>query len=160
MRFTPKHIIFATPLIAGLSILNTNVHAAACASSISTLNNASCTMPLTGSVTITGTGSIVDPNNDAGDISLSTNSVGLNLGGITVNYGGLLRYSGSTGTSGGINFVYGPSGAPSSPNRLGDITINGAINSTQRGIILNGFTANKIAIGSTGTLTAAGLGFF
>lgn len=160
MRFTPKHIIFATPLIAGLSILNTNVHAAACASSISTLNNASCTMPLTGSVTITGTGSIVDPNNDAGDISLSTNSVGLNLGGITVNYGGLLRYSGSTATSGGINFVYGPSGAPSSPNRLGDITINGAINSTQRGIILNGFTANKIAIGSTGTLTAAGLGIF
>lgn len=66
----------------------------------------------------------------------------------------MIQYSGTNGYSGAINLVYNPTGAPSPRNYLGDININGSLTSSKRGIVLNGFVANSIDIGSTGSVTA------
>lgn len=132
-----------------------NASAQNCASTISS-SSSPCTLS-TNSVDITSTGSIVSSNIPIG---IATYSVGLNLGGITIDNGGLLQYTGAVGTSAGINMVFNPQGAPSPLNYLGDINVNGDLTSSQRGIVLNGFIANSIGIGSTGAITAAGLGIF
>ena len=134
-----------------------NASAQNCASTISS-SSSPCTLS-TNSVDITSTGSIVSSSIPIG---IATNLIGLNLGGITIDNGGLLQLTGgSGGTNAAINMVYSPQGAPpGSLNYLGDINVNGDLTSSQRGIVLNGFIANSIGIGSTGAITATGLGIF
>jgi hypothetical protein len=70
--------------------------------------------------------------------------------------GGVVSYTGGTATTGAINISYTGGGVPSPLDTVGDITINGTINSQQKGIALNGFVANSINIGSTGIINTYG----
>ena len=144
-------LLMSGPLLLGRGIAS----AANCASTISSSSSA-CTLS-TNSVEITGTGSIVSSSIPIG---VSSSSTGLNLGGITVDSGGLLQYTGSTGTSAGISYVYNPTGAPSPRNYAGAINLNGDLTSSQRGIYVNGFVLDSVSIGSGSTLTAGGFGMF
>ena len=136
-------------------ILPFATYAQTCPSSISSPSGA-CTLS-TNSVDITSSGSIVSSSIPIG---IATNSTGLNLGGITIDNGGLLQYTGAVGTSAAISMVYNPVGAPSSLNYLGDININGTLTSSQRGVYINGFVANSIGVGANGLLHGAGFGVF
>ncbi|MBU3549108.1 ESPR domain-containing protein, partial [Polynucleobacter sp. P1-05-14] len=144
-------LLMSGPLLLGRGIAS----AANCASTISSSSSA-CTLS-TNSVEITGSGSIVSSSIPIG---VSSSSTGLNLGGITVDSGGLLQYTGSTGTSAGISYVYNPTGAPSPRNYAGAINLNGDLTSSQRGIYVNGFVLDSVSIGSGSTLTAGGFGMF
>jgi hypothetical protein len=151
MKFNVKKIALA--LISSGLIGSIDALAADCITSISTTGNTACTISTSGgSITVTGTGAVSDATT-TGAIYLTTPSTGVNLGNITVDSGGYLGYTGATATVGGITITYTGTGVPSPLDTMGDITINGTISSQKKGIAINGFVANSINVGSTGSVS-------